>query len=209
MEPLDRRQVEAAVAAGALLLDLRRPIDFVTEHPRGAIFMPFHRTNLPTRAKQVLMSGQAVVLLMEPEMLAPMAARLLSDAGFKVRGWLEGGLAAWKAAGGACDAIPVVQPESALELINTVKPTVLDVREVHEYDCGHVPHAVNRPWWQVWSQWEDLPRENLLLMCGTQQRSVMAASFLRLRGFEDLKILWGGMTAWTAGGYPQHRPLLV
>ena len=51
-------------------------------------------------------------------------------------GELDGGIDAWRAAGGTVTGIPVVGPTETAT-------TVIDVRQRSEYTAGHVPGAIN------------------------------------------------------------------
>ena len=64
-----------------------------------------------------------------------------------------------------------------------------------------MPGAVNIEWRQVFAQRASLPRDKtLLLYCNTSSLAAQAAMALRLDGFENVRLLYGGFNGWQAAG---------
>lgn len=84
---------------------------------------------------------------------------------------------------------------------------VLDVRDAAQFAKGHVPGAVNIEWRQVFAQRATLPRDRtLLIYCNTSSLAAQVAMALRLDGFENVRLLYGGYNEWQArGGLDAHR----
>lgn len=132
-----------------------------------------------------------------------MAAELLAGAGFRVAGRLDGGLAAWKAAG---------RPTATLELLDVAELRaqlgalhVLDVREPFEYRHGHVPGARLLPSGEAWERLGEVPADRpVAVVCGDQARSATVASMLQHAG-RDVRLVMGGMVDWLERGHPVER----
>jgi rhodanese-related sulfurtransferase len=78
---------------------------------------------------------------------------------------------------------------------------ILDVRDAAQFSKGHVPGAVNIEWRQVFAQRAKLPRDKtLLLYCNTSSLAAQVAMALRLDGFENVRLLYGGYNGWQAAG---------
>jgi adenylyltransferase/sulfurtransferase len=74
---------------------------------------------------------------------------------------------------------------------------LLDVREPHEWNAGHLPDALHIPLQQLPSRLGDLPREQeIVVYCRMGGRSANAQQFLKANGFENVRNLAGGITAW-------------
>lgn len=83
---------------------------------------------------------------------------------------------------------------------------VLDVRDADQFAKDHIPGAVNIEWRQVFAQRAKLPRDKtILLYCNTSSFAAQAAMALRIDGFENVRLLYGGYNEWKArGGLEAH-----
>lgn len=101
------------------------------------------------------------------------------------------------------DSVPVILPkELRLKLLNgDVPPLVIDVREPREYKQGHVPQSQLIPLPKLVMDTPDLTTEGeIVLVCRGGRRSTRAAYILKNKGYENVKILQGGILAWEAAG---------
>ena len=87
---------------------------------------------------------------------------------------------------------------------------VIDVREQHEWDEGHVKDCVLIPMGELQDalysdpRFEDTTR-HLVMYCQSGNRSAQAAQFLAECGFENVYNLVGGIIAWTAADFPIEK----
>jgi hydroxyacylglutathione hydrolase len=64
---------------------------------------------------------------------------------------------------------------------------LLDVREQSEWEQGHVDGALHVPYHELRNGLPDLPRDRpLAVICSAGNRSSLAASLLRRRGFDNV-----------------------
>jgi len=83
---------------------------------------------------------------------------------------------------------------------------VIDVREPHEYNAGHVPGAKLIPVNTVYARREELPRgKELIFVCAVGQRSALAAEMAAAAGLTRLYNLEGGTDAWIKAGMPAEK----
>jgi adenylyltransferase/sulfurtransferase len=76
--------------------------------------------------------------------------------------------------------------------------TVIDVREPDEYRIAHFQGAVLMPLSALPQRFLELdPNRPYYLHCKAGLRSLKALSFLRNKGFKDLKSVHGGIAAWS------------
>jgi sulfur-carrier protein adenylyltransferase/sulfurtransferase len=76
---------------------------------------------------------------------------------------------------------------------------VIDVREPDEYQIAHIEGAELLPLSQLAQRFEELKRDQpLYIHCKMGGRSMQALQFLRQQGFQKLKSVNGGITAWSS-----------
>ena len=80
--------------------------------------------------------------------------------------------------------------------------TLLDVREPHEWDSGHIAEAVHIPMRSVPAELASIPANGqVIVVCAVGARSARVAAFLQQQGI-DASNLAGGMVAWAHAGRP-------
>src|SRR2546423_15158064 len=82
---------------------------------------------------------------------------------------------------------------------------VVDVRESHEWEAGHLPNAHHVPRGYLESRIEGAApdrSQRVILYCASGQRSALAAHTLKeLLGYENVESMTGGITLWKDRGY--------
>lgn len=79
-------------------------------------------------------------------------------------------------------------------------PKIIDVREVYEYETGHID-AENIPMSLVPVKIQDLADfrdKELVVVCRSGGRSGQIVNYLKGQGFSEARNLTGGMMAWKA-----------
>lgn len=98
-----------------------------------------------------------------------------------------------------------LSPEEAKEMQDN-GAVVIDVREMHEWNSGHVPNATHIPVNSVYARREELPQDDdLLFICAVGQRSALAAEMAAAAGLTRLFNIEGGTDAWIKAGYPVDK----
>ena len=78
---------------------------------------------------------------------------------------------------------------------------VIDARDPAQFAKGHIPGAVNMDWRQVLAKRNTIPKNKpVLIYCNTGSLSAQAGFALRVAGWENVRILQGGMAEWQAKG---------
>jgi rhodanese-related sulfurtransferase len=83
---------------------------------------------------------------------------------------------------------------------------VLDVRTATDFvnEQGHIPQAHNIPVEDLSQHLDELCKlreRSIAIVCRTEKRSLKAAALLALKGFSDVHVVKGGMTAWNRQGF--------
>lgn len=81
------------------------------------------------------------------------------------------------------------------------KMVVIDARDPAQFAKGHIPGAINMDWRQVLAKRNAIPKNKpVLIYCNTGSLSAQAGFALRVAGWENVRILQGGMSEWQAKG---------
>ncbi len=129
--------------------------------------------------------------------------RHLSNIGIdNVRGALAGGFEAWRDAGQDWRQCGAITPREVKQMDHT--PQLLDVREIDEFESGHIPNAVHCYVGYLEDNLDELPFDKdrpVVVTCGVGHRAGVGVSILLKAGFKDVRNLLGGMKAWKALGF--------
>ncbi len=78
------------------------------------------------------------------------------------------------------------------------KAQLIDVREMKEFEAGHILGARNIPSTQLRQRYKEIrPDLPVYLYCQNSGRSARAALFLKKKGYNQLYQLQGGFKTWT------------
>ena len=91
----------------------------------------------------------------------------------------------------------------AAALSGETPPLLLDVRTDAEWEDGHAPQAVHRPFADILERGPDVCLTGpVAVVCGSGYRSNIIGSALAASGCADVRSVAGGMIAWTRAGLP-------
>ena len=204
---LPAEAVQEHMARGVALIDTRLPAEFMAGHIPGAYGIPLDAP-LVTWAGWVVPFGAAIILLTTDSAEREAAVRQLLRIGYDdLRGYLGGGLAAWREAGLPVNRVPVMPAAELREQLERgTAPAVLDVRHDSEWRAGHLPRAIHLDAGHLPAAQPPVARdETLVVHCHHSDRSTVGISLLERSGYRDLRLLEGGFKGWRAAGYPIVR----
>lgn len=96
-------------------------------------------------------------------------------------------------------------PEEVQSRITNKDALLIDTREDHEWERGHIPGATHLSKGLIERDIEklapDLDKE-IILYCGGGYRSVLAADSLKQMGYTNVRSMIGGWKAWLVRGLP-------
>src|SRR5580658_1785535 len=97
--------------------------------------------------------------------------------------------------------IEMLTPRQAEALLKDGDVDLIDVREPHEWEVGHVPGARLVPLAALKAEpRRHLTRDRVLLVCARGQRSLTAARVAEELGLASVCSLQGGTVAWVEAG---------
>jgi molybdopterin/thiamine biosynthesis adenylyltransferase/rhodanese-related sulfurtransferase len=108
--------------------------------------------------------------------------------------------------------IPEVTPAQAEASRSAGSATLVDVREINEWEGGHVPGAVHVPKSNLESRIElEVPDRStpLVLYCAGGIRSLFAGQTLRGMGYTDVVSMSTGFQGWKSAGLPFQTPVVL
>jgi rhodanese-related sulfurtransferase/glyoxylase-like metal-dependent hydrolase (beta-lactamase superfamily II) len=162
----------SALPQGALILDGREPREFDARHIPGALNVSTAFHGVGTRAAWVV-EPDADVFVTDASMV-----RLLEAVGIRDVQVLS--FETWT---GPWESTPAVDPAG----VDLARMELLDVREQSEWEQGHVDGSLHVPYHELRNGLPELPRDRpLAVICSAGNRSSLAASLLRRRGFDNV-----------------------
>ena len=206
--PLTPRQVQHAQREGALVVDVRTELQFDEAHIPRAICITARRAGFGSKLAWIAKPEQPLVLVGRDDEDALEAAGLAGAVGLgRSTGYLAGGMTSWredKLAVERVERLTVPDLHELWESKEEPRPQVLDVRERSEWDTGHIPGSVHVPYHDVHEIPQGIdPRAPVAVICGSGQRSAVAASLLKRHGAEKvIHVVEGGVPLWKRQGWP-------
>jgi rhodanese-related sulfurtransferase len=107
-----------------------------------------------------------------------------------------------------------VLPEDAKSMVEAAPDAIIvDVREPHEWDMGHIAGAIHIPLGDLPAAADPAsptadPRLTghtgavIVTQCATGKRSIVAADVLQKLGYADVASMRGGFLFWARQGFP-------
>jgi rhodanese-related sulfurtransferase len=202
--PLSPEAFTKAVDDGAVVLDLRGSAAFGTGHVPGSLNVALSG-QFAAWAGALVPADRPILLVGEDAASAEEGAVRLARVGLdRVLGYMDGGVAAWHAAGRDVSTTPqITVDELEAQSKENPKLQVVDVRRPAEFATGHVPGAISRPLDRLERDLAGLdPTRPTAVICAGGYRSATGASLLQRLGFKDLRDVVGGTSAWIEAGRP-------
>jgi hydroxyacylglutathione hydrolase len=209
IHPLTPRQVQQALDEGALVVDVRTELQFDEAHIPGAVSITARRAGFGSKLAWLAEPGQPLVLVGRDNEDALEAAVLAGAVGLRdFAGYLAGGMTSWRE-----DRLDVAHVErwGVAELHDRWAEgnglQVLDVRERSEWEDGRIPGSLFVPYHDIHELPEGLhPERPVAAICGSGQRSAVAASLLKRFGAHHVvHVVDGGVPRWRREGWPIER----
>ena len=205
--PLAPRQVAARQADGALVVDVRTEQQFDDAHIPGALCLTALRAGFGSKLAWLADADRPLVVVGRDDEDARQAVGLAAAVGItNVAGYLAGGMTSWREEGRDVERTDRI---TLPELHDRWEPDreavqILDVREQHEWNAGHIPGSTFMPYHDIDDVPEGLyPERPIAVVCGSGQRAAVGASLIRHFGARKvIHVVDGGVPMWKRNGWP-------
>ena len=200
-------QIERLQADGALLIDVRTDIQFDDAHIAGAVCNPAVRAGFGTKLAWVADRRCPVVFIGRDDQDAVHASHLAAAVGItNTAGYLAGGMTSWREENRAVARTRRIDVPTLHQRLEDVQ--VLDVRELAEFQRGHIRGSVHTPYHDITVVPDGLAAETpIAVICSSGQRSAVAASLLARAGAQHvIHVADGGVGTWAENGWPLEGP---
>jgi rhodanese-related sulfurtransferase len=194
-------------AEEALVIDTRSKDIFPQAYLPGSIFIGLD-DNFAPWAGTLITDLKQPILLVTDEGREEEAVLRLSRVGYdNTMGYLKGGIETWKKAGFETESLKEINAEEFAELYLSKKDiALLDARRESEYNSQHIEGAINFPLDFINQNMSMLDKNKQYYMhCAGGYRSVIAASILKARGFNNIINIRGGFKALSNTMLPKTR----
>lgn len=184
----------------ALVLDTRSTEEFAAGHIPGSISIGVDGNFAPWVGTLITDLNQPI-LLVAPEGREDEVVTRLARVGYdNTLGYLKGGMAQWL---GEVDTVASISAAEFAKRFQQMPLLALDLRKPGEYAAQHVEGIQNFPLDYLNEKMEELDSDQTYyLHCQGGYRSMIAASILKARGFQNLVDVRGGFQALSETDLP-------
>ena len=180
----------------ALILDTRDPSEFAKGFIPNSINIGIDGSFAMWVGELILDIKQQILLVAENNEKVEESIIRLSRVGYDNSiGYLDGGFDAWKKAHKEVDTVNRISASELEKNYADHGSIIFDVRKVSEYNSEHLLNAINIPLNVLKNHLAAFPKNKpFVLHCGGGYRSMIAASMLKQKGFDNFVDVVGGFS---------------
>ncbi len=184
-----------ATETRALLLDTREASAFATGFIPNSINIGLDGNFAMWVGEMISDIKQEILLVTEVGKEEESMVRLSRIGYDHTIGYLNGGIDAWKNDGFELATINRITAEQLEDTINFDETLIFDVRKRSEFLSEHLIGAINVPLNEINKHLAEFPKDKkFILHCAGGYRSMIAASILKQRGWDNFVDVIGGFT---------------
>ncbi len=195
-------EFRAEMEKGALVIDTRMPHSFGGAHIRNTYSIWLE--GIPSFAGWLLPYGSPILLVVEDKEHLETAVRYLVRLGYdNITGFLKDGIAAWYIEALPIEGFNLLSVHDLKDKLEKDEELfILDVRSDEEWEGGHIEGARHIYVGHVKDNLDIIPKHcHVVVYCGSGRRSNIAASVLKMNGYNKIFNVLGSMSAWKSAGY--------
>jgi rhodanese-related sulfurtransferase len=203
--PLAPRQLDQLQGDGAMVVDIRTDQQFDDAHVPGSVCITALRAGFGSKLAWLADPAQPIAIVGRDDDDGDRAVALAAAVGItNVAGYLAGGMTSWRE-----EQRPVTRtarmtvPELHARWERGGEVQILDVRELAEWEAGHIPGSHHVPYHDIRALPPGLdPDRPIAVICGSGQRAAVGASLLdRYGAAVVIHVVDGGVGTWKRAGW--------
>lgn len=178
---------------GALMLDTRDAEVFAKGFIPNSISIGLDGNFAQWVGEMIPDVKQEILLITDPGKEEETITRL-SRVGYDFTiGFLKNSFSSWKESGKDFETITRISPQQLEAEYKMGQPLIFDVRKKSEFLSEHILGAINTPLNEINQHLAEFPKNKpFILHCAGGYRSMIAASILKQRGWQDFSDVQGG-----------------
>jgi glyoxylase-like metal-dependent hydrolase (beta-lactamase superfamily II)/rhodanese-related sulfurtransferase len=203
LPPIAAPELKDLLQHGVFALDVRPNAEFAAAQVPGSVNIALSGQFASWAGAMMGLGARPVLIADTPEQYAEARLRLARVGIEDPRGFLKGGVSAWKQAGYTMAQVSQMTVQELSARLHGSHLQVLDVRRESEWQAGHIDEA---QWFPLdnfkISAPEVDPALPLAVHCQGGYRSMIACSLLLRAGAANVMNVSGGFDAWRNAGLP-------
>jgi hydroxyacylglutathione hydrolase len=212
LPPIAAAELQSLLQEDGIALDVRPGEQFAAEHVPGSVNIALSGQFASWAGALLGLTARPLLIAESNEAVSEARMRLARIGLEDARGYLNGGIEAWRQAGFPVATVPQITVEDLNSQLQRASIQVLDVRRAPEWDAGHIATA---SWWPL-DNFKVAPPEidrnlPIAVHCQGGYRSMIACSLLQRAGFQNVIDVAGGFDAWQRAKLPSaaEKPVAV
>ncbi|KGX88131.1 MBL fold metallo-hydrolase [Pontibacillus litoralis] len=195
-------QLQEQIKEGIQIVDTRPAGEFAQAHIAGTINIPANKS-FANWAGWLVDYTQPVYLITQDAKITELTTALRSVGADHVAGYMPMEHFEQLQNDMEMESYEGTTPEQIADKIANEEVNLLDVRNIGEWNDGHIPQAQHIMLGYLQERVEEVPTDKpLVVQCKSGGRSAMATSILQAKGVKNVINLQGGYDAWASKGYP-------
>ncbi len=189
---IERPLLDAALAEGAQVFDLRSAAEFVNGHIPGSISVPIRKMYSTYVGWFVDFTKPTYLIVPDDADLDQIVKDLRAIGVDDIPGYLPA-----SAIGSNLAQLPTATVHDLSAALSNHSAVILDMRNLTEYEEIHLPGALHIPLGYLPRRLAEIPRDTpIIAHCATGYRSQVGASLLRRFGFTNVATLVDPQGTW-------------
>jgi len=177
------------------IIDCRSPHEFSKGHVPNSLFIGIDGGFAPWAGTVMKDIRENVILVVDSDRIKEAITRLARVGIDNSIGYLDGGIEAWTNAGYSTEKIRSIEA-SQFENELTNNSLIIDVRNISEYDNGHLKQSLFKPLSQIQENIKEYnANESYYIHCQGGYRSMIACSLLKSKGIHNITDIQGGFVS--------------